>query len=191
MQNEEGEIMDLYIPRKCSATNRLITAKDHASVQINIGHLDERGVYTGSFTTFALSGFVRAQVGMLTVLLIASGKRRKLNSVSNKMMVVPRNKYPFEEGFRIDVNAWTNALKFVSDFRKMAESTVDSGAIVRGGWNCPQPGCWKINFDGAKLGDWGHGWGMVVRDTEGDVALAAVQQGPEFLGPEMEEARAC
>ncbi|XVE74503.1 hypothetical protein DITRI_Ditri12bG0022300 [Diplodiscus trichospermus] len=33
--------MDLYIPRKCSATNRLITSKDHASVQINIGHLDE------------------------------------------------------------------------------------------------------------------------------------------------------
>ena len=45
-----------------SATNRLITAKDHASVQINIGHLDESGVYTGQFTTFALSGFIRAQV---------------------------------------------------------------------------------------------------------------------------------
>ncbi|KAL8160681.1 hypothetical protein V2J09_002218 [Rumex salicifolius] len=44
-----------------SATNRLITAKDHASVQINIGHLDANGVYTGEFTTFALSGFVRAQ----------------------------------------------------------------------------------------------------------------------------------
>ncbi|KAL8489396.1 hypothetical protein ACS0TY_025339 [Phlomoides rotata] len=26
--------MDLYIPRKFSATNRLITSKDHASVQI-------------------------------------------------------------------------------------------------------------------------------------------------------------
>jgi len=102
-----------------------------------------------------------------------------------------RNKYLFEEGFRIDVNVWTNALKFVNDFRKMAESTVDSGAIVRGGWSCPQPGCWKINFDGAKLGEWGHGWGMVIRDIEGDVALAAVQQGPEFLGPEIEEARAC
>lgn len=101
-----------------------------------------------------------------------------------------RNKYLFEEGFRIDVNAWTNALKFVSDSRKMAESAVDSRAIVRGGWSCLQPGCWKINFDGAKLGDWGHRWGMVVRDTEGDVALAAVQQGPEFLVPEM-EARAC
>ncbi|XP_010259621.1 PREDICTED: 40S ribosomal protein S21-2-like isoform X2 [Nelumbo nucifera] len=61
MQNEEGQNMDLYIPRKCSATNRLITSKDHASVQINIGHLDENGIYTGHFTTFALCGFVRAQ----------------------------------------------------------------------------------------------------------------------------------
>ncbi|KAL3505739.1 hypothetical protein ACH5RR_031121 [Cinchona calisaya] len=59
--NEEGQNMDLYIPRKCSATNRLITSKDHASVQINIGHLDERGIYTGNFSTFALCGFVRAQ----------------------------------------------------------------------------------------------------------------------------------
>ncbi|KAK8620225.1 hypothetical protein V6N13_066706 [Hibiscus sabdariffa] len=61
MQNEEGQNMDLYIPRKCSATNRLITSKDHASVQINVGHLDELGRYTGTFTTFALCGFVRAQ----------------------------------------------------------------------------------------------------------------------------------
>ncbi|CAL0316332.1 unnamed protein product [Lupinus luteus] len=61
MQNEEGQITELYIPRKCSATNRLITSKDHASVQINIGHLDESGVYNGNFTTLALSGFVRAQ----------------------------------------------------------------------------------------------------------------------------------
>ncbi|KAK8515300.1 hypothetical protein V6N12_075345 [Hibiscus sabdariffa] len=53
--------MDLYIPRKCSATNRLITSKDHASVQINVGHLDELGRYTGTFSTFALCGFVRAQ----------------------------------------------------------------------------------------------------------------------------------
>ncbi|KAL8237447.1 hypothetical protein R6Q59_018528 [Mikania micrantha] len=63
MQNEEGQNMDLYIPRKCSATNRLITSKDHASVQINVGHLDESGRYTGQFSTFALCGFVRAQVG--------------------------------------------------------------------------------------------------------------------------------
>ncbi|KHN14626.1 40S ribosomal protein S21 [Glycine soja] len=62
MQNEEGQITELYIPRKCSATNRLITAKDHASVQINIGHVDENGVYNGHFSTFALCGFIRAQV---------------------------------------------------------------------------------------------------------------------------------
>ncbi|MED6163244.1 40S ribosomal protein S21-2 [Stylosanthes scabra] len=61
MQNEEGQITELYIPRKCSATNRLITAKDHASVQINIGHLDETGQYNGTFSTFALCGFIRAQ----------------------------------------------------------------------------------------------------------------------------------
>ena len=45
-----------------SSTNRLITSKDHASVQLNVGHVDENGVYTGQFTTFALCGFVRAQV---------------------------------------------------------------------------------------------------------------------------------
>ncbi|MQL20589.1 40S ribosomal protein S21 [Escherichia coli] len=61
MQNEEGQITELYIPRKCSATNRLITSKDHASVQINIGHLDENGVYNGHFSTFALCGYIRAQ----------------------------------------------------------------------------------------------------------------------------------
>uniref|UniRef100_A0A804MJB5 40S ribosomal protein S21 n=1 Tax=Zea mays TaxID=4577 RepID=A0A804MJB5_MAIZE len=27
MQNEEGKTVDLYVPRKCSATNRIITAK--------------------------------------------------------------------------------------------------------------------------------------------------------------------
>ncbi|OIT33679.1 small ribosomal subunit protein eS21 [Nicotiana tabacum] len=62
MQNEEGQNVDLYIPRKCSATNRVITSKDHASVQLNVGHLDDKGLYIpGSFTTFALCGFIRAQ----------------------------------------------------------------------------------------------------------------------------------
>ncbi|KAA8549179.1 hypothetical protein F0562_000863 [Nyssa sinensis] len=70
MQNEEGQNVDLYIPRKCSATNRLITSKDHASVQINVGHLDENGIYTGHFTTFALCGFIRAQVLVLAHLVV-------------------------------------------------------------------------------------------------------------------------
>jgi len=53
--------LETYVPRKCSATNRLIGSKDHASVQINIGGVDENGRYTGSFTSYALSGYVRAQ----------------------------------------------------------------------------------------------------------------------------------
>ncbi|KAI8853258.1 ribosomal protein S21e [Chytridium lagenaria] len=48
MENDKGQIVDLYIPRKCSATGRLITAKDHAAVQINVGE------------GLRLSGFVRS-----------------------------------------------------------------------------------------------------------------------------------
>eukprot|EP00913_Durusdinium_trenchii_P000460 g420.t1 len=36
MQNDEGRIVDLYLPRKCSATNRLIPAKEHGAVQLNV-----------------------------------------------------------------------------------------------------------------------------------------------------------
>ena len=39
MQNDKNDIVDLYIPRKCSATNSLITAYDHASVQIEIANV--------------------------------------------------------------------------------------------------------------------------------------------------------
>ena len=49
-----------YVPRKCSATNRIITAKDHASVQISVGKVDENGRYTGDNQVYALCGFVRA-----------------------------------------------------------------------------------------------------------------------------------
>lgn len=39
MQNDEGKIVDLYVPRKCSATGRLIPAKEHGAVQINVGQV--------------------------------------------------------------------------------------------------------------------------------------------------------
>ncbi|KAJ4368544.1 40S ribosomal protein S21 [Didymella sp. IMI 355093] len=60
MENERGELVDLYVPRKCSATGRIIKAKDHASVQISIAKVDENGRYTGENQVYALSGFVRA-----------------------------------------------------------------------------------------------------------------------------------
>ncbi|KAJ8453270.1 hypothetical protein Cgig2_008154 [Carnegiea gigantea] len=45
------------------------------------------------------------------------------------------------------------------------------------------PGCWKINFDEAKLGEWGYGWGMVARDSDGDVVVSAVYKCPISLAP--------
>ncbi|XP_071964583.1 small ribosomal subunit protein eS21-like [Antedon mediterranea] len=60
MQNEAGEYVDLYTPRKCSTSNRIISAKDHASVQINIAEVDPTtGMYTGTFKTYALCGAIR------------------------------------------------------------------------------------------------------------------------------------
>jgi small subunit ribosomal protein S21e len=79
---DQGKVVDLYVPRKwyflhnlnsqdyvelilylnSAATNRLITAKDHASVQINIGHVDENGhIIPGQQTTYAICGFVRTR----------------------------------------------------------------------------------------------------------------------------------
>lgn len=50
-----------YVPRKCSATNRIIKSKDHASVQISIAKVDESGrAVQGENHTYALCGFIRA-----------------------------------------------------------------------------------------------------------------------------------
>jgi small subunit ribosomal protein S21e len=54
-------LLDSYVPRKCSATNRIIKANDHASVQISIGKVDENGRYTGENQSYALCGFIRAR----------------------------------------------------------------------------------------------------------------------------------
>ena len=59
MQNDQGKVVDLYVPRKCSATNRVIHAKDHGSVQLSIGQVDENGRYTGESYNVALAGFLR------------------------------------------------------------------------------------------------------------------------------------
>ena len=53
MFNFSSQIFELY----SSATGRLIGAKDHASVQINVVELDESGVMIPN--KYALSGFVR------------------------------------------------------------------------------------------------------------------------------------
>jgi small subunit ribosomal protein S21e len=60
MQNEAGENVDLYVPRKCSWTNRLVRAKDHSSVQINVANVDPvSGTMTGDNTSYCLAGYIR------------------------------------------------------------------------------------------------------------------------------------
>eukprot|EP00227_Mantoniella_beaufortii_P015621 CAMPEP_0197582238 /NCGR_PEP_ID=MMETSP1326-20131121/5513_1 /TAXON_ID=1155430 /ORGANISM="Genus nov. species nov., Strain RCC2288" /LENGTH=67 /DNA_ID=CAMNT_0043146285 /DNA_START=76 /DNA_END=275 /DNA_ORIENTATION=- len=62
MQSSTGEKVDLYLPRKCSWTNRLIGAKDHASVQINVANIDaSTGKFEGDIQTYALCGFIRGK----------------------------------------------------------------------------------------------------------------------------------
>ncbi|GKT34476.1 putative multi-domain containing protein [Aduncisulcus paluster] len=81
MRNSSGDVVDLYIPRKCCATSRLIGPKDHASVQIRVAKVDAEGKMTGEHETFALSGFVRSQGTadrhFTPSLLGTMGKRRR------------------------------------------------------------------------------------------------------------------
>jgi len=43
-------------------TTRLISAKDHGSVQINVANVDPvTGLYTGDYKAFALAGYIRAK----------------------------------------------------------------------------------------------------------------------------------
>ncbi|KAK2196422.1 bifunctional Ribosomal protein S21e/Ribosomal protein S21e [Babesia duncani] len=59
MINDDGKLVDLYIPRKCSATSKLLPAKDHGSVQLSIGLVNEDGTYSQENVTFALSKGLR------------------------------------------------------------------------------------------------------------------------------------
>ncbi|XKL63215.1 hypothetical protein PGB90_005579 [Kerria lacca] len=60
MQNDAGDNVDLYIPRKCSASNRIIHAKDHASIQLNLAEVDPHsGRMTENVKIYAISGEIR------------------------------------------------------------------------------------------------------------------------------------
>ncbi|CAO2577344.1 40S ribosomal protein S21 [Lemmus lemmus] len=63
MQNDAGEFVDLYVPRKCSASNRIIGAKDHASIQMNVAEVSRvdrvTGRFNGQFKTYAICGAIR------------------------------------------------------------------------------------------------------------------------------------
>ena len=59
MQNEKGEVVDVLVPRKCDATNRLIPPHDHASVQFRIAKVNDEGLPTGEYETVTFCGYLR------------------------------------------------------------------------------------------------------------------------------------
>ena len=59
MQDESGNLVDVLVPRKCDATNRLIPPHDHASVQFRIAKVNEEGLPTGEFETITFCGYLR------------------------------------------------------------------------------------------------------------------------------------
>ena len=63
MQDQDGRYVDLYVPRKCHATNRLLDCKDTASVQITINtegiDLPNKKDQQDTKLTMGISGFVR------------------------------------------------------------------------------------------------------------------------------------
>ena len=64
MQNANGHYVDLYIPRRCFATNRILDAKDYASVQITLstaGISEYENKKGGDQLTMIVSGFVRTK----------------------------------------------------------------------------------------------------------------------------------
>jgi len=40
METETGKVNELYIPRKCSSSSRIVSCRDHSSVQIDFVDVD-------------------------------------------------------------------------------------------------------------------------------------------------------
>ncbi|KAK2100272.1 40S ribosomal protein S21 [Saguinus oedipus] len=60
LMNDAGEFVDLYLPQKCSASNRIIGGKDHASIQMNVAEADKvTGRFNSQFKTYAICGAIR------------------------------------------------------------------------------------------------------------------------------------
>ncbi|KAB0404901.1 hypothetical protein E2I00_016683 [Balaenoptera physalus] len=55
MQNDAGEFADLYVQRKCSASNRIIGTKDQASIQMDVAEVDKvTSRFNSQFKTYTI-----------------------------------------------------------------------------------------------------------------------------------------
>merc|ERR1711982_37163 len=57
--NNMSAVNQGFNARKCSASGKLIGAKDHASIQLNVAEVDVNGRMTGSNVTYAICGNLR------------------------------------------------------------------------------------------------------------------------------------
>lgn len=61
--HDTGEFVDPYVLWKCSASIHIISAKDHASIQINVTEVDlVTGWFNGKFKTYAICRAIRRMV---------------------------------------------------------------------------------------------------------------------------------
>lgn len=75
--NQENKLTDIYLPRKCDYTDRIITSKDHASIQLSISDVNEDGTINLAKTNLVtISGFVRStgQGDMALTRILAENK---------------------------------------------------------------------------------------------------------------------
>ncbi|TKC35436.1 hypothetical protein EI555_004620 [Monodon monoceros] len=55
MQNDTGEFVDLYVQRRCSASNCVIGAKDQPSIQVNVAEVDKvTSRFNSQFKTYSI-----------------------------------------------------------------------------------------------------------------------------------------
>jgi len=83
------------------------------------------------------------------------------------------------------------AISFVRSYRASHVQEIEKQPSLPVLWQPPEAGVFKLNFDGGRIGEQGRGWDFVVRSCDGDIILAGVDQGDNFAGTEVDEARAC
>ncbi|MCL4130567.1 UNVERIFIED_CONTAM: hypothetical protein GTU68_003641 [Idotea baltica] len=76
--NDKNKLTDIYLPRKCDYTDKVITSKDRSSVQVSVCDVNEDGtINLGSNQLITICGFVR-QTGQSDVALEKVMKEKKL-----------------------------------------------------------------------------------------------------------------
>ena len=60
MRNNKGDIVEKYMPKKCSATSKILGPKDHAAISIFIPDVDEKGhIVRSKGTHLSICGYIR------------------------------------------------------------------------------------------------------------------------------------